>query len=251
MARPTLSVLGLYTADNTLFDNMVVPTGIDKELVTDNILLECAEFETIYPAIPFLKVAIGRWSEKELPVWTKLYETTQFDYNPIYNKDATYTDTDTETRNLHGSSRGSSSGNTRTSSDVTNTETHNLTNKLTNDLKKDRTDETDVAAYDSNTLTHREKITINDDDSGTATTTDTGTLTTTNNAVGGTSDNVQTSGTTTDTGTVIHQITRREYGNIGVTTTQQMIEAERDVVRFNVINEIVESFKMRFCILVY
>lgn len=43
----------------------------------------------------------------------------------------------------------------------------------------------------------------------------------------------------------------REYGNIGVTTTQQMIEAERTVVRFNISDYIIESFKKRFCLLIY
>lgn len=40
-------------------------------------------------------------------------------------------------------------------------------------------------------------------------------------------------------------------GNIGVTTTQEMIEAERNVVKFNIVDYIVDSFKTRFCILVY
>lgn len=43
----------------------------------------------------------------------------------------------------------------------------------------------------------------------------------------------------------------RIRGNIGVTTTQEMIEAQRDVVRFNLSDHIIESFKRRFCLLVY
>lgn len=41
------------------------------------------------------------------------------------------------------------------------------------------------------------------------------------------------------------------YGNIGVTTTQQMIEAERNVVQFSIIQKIIDDFKERFCICVY
>lgn len=40
-------------------------------------------------------------------------------------------------------------------------------------------------------------------------------------------------------------------GNIGVTTTQEMIEQERRIDRFNIYDIIIEDFKMRFCILVY
>ena len=52
---------------------------------------------------------------------------------------------------------------------------------------------------------------------------------------------------TTDTGT----ITRERHGNIGVTMTQQLIEAQRNVVEFDVVQYIVDSFKKRFCLLVY
>lgn len=43
----------------------------------------------------------------------------------------------------------------------------------------------------------------------------------------------------------------RAFGNIGVTTTQEMLEAERRTVRFNVVDEIVSDFKKQFCIMVY
>ena len=43
----------------------------------------------------------------------------------------------------------------------------------------------------------------------------------------------------------------RAYGNIGVTTTQQMIDEERRVVKFNISDYIIESFKRRFCLLIY
>lgn len=41
------------------------------------------------------------------------------------------------------------------------------------------------------------------------------------------------------------------HGNIGVTTTQQMIEQERRIDLFNLYDIIIEDFKMRFCILIY
>ncbi len=41
------------------------------------------------------------------------------------------------------------------------------------------------------------------------------------------------------------------HGNIGVTTTQQMIEEERRVVKFNITDYIIDSFKRRFCLLIY
>lgn len=40
-------------------------------------------------------------------------------------------------------------------------------------------------------------------------------------------------------------------GNIGVTTTQQMMEQERNIADFNLYDIITEDFKQRFCLLVY
>ena len=40
-------------------------------------------------------------------------------------------------------------------------------------------------------------------------------------------------------------------GNIGVTTTQDMLSAERNIAYYNVLENIAEDFKMNFCIVVY
>ena len=47
------------------------------------------------------------------------------------------------------------------------------------------------------------------------------------------------------------EFTDQEYGNIGVTMTQQLIQAERDLVRFNIHDLIIDDFKQRFCVLIY
>lgn len=41
------------------------------------------------------------------------------------------------------------------------------------------------------------------------------------------------------------------YGNIGVTTSQQMLEAELEVARWNLVDQITDMFIRDFCILVY
>lgn len=41
------------------------------------------------------------------------------------------------------------------------------------------------------------------------------------------------------------------YGNIGVTTSQQMLEAEYEVARFNIYEQIADLFIKEFCICVY
>ena len=45
--------------------------------------------------------------------------------------------------------------------------------------------------------------------------------------------------------------TQRRTGNIGVTSSQDLLQQERDVADFSIIRFITESFKKRFCIMVY
>lgn len=58
-------------------------------------------------------------------------------------------------------------------------------------------------------------------------------------------------GADTETGTDVNHHDAHIYGNIGVTTTMQMIREQREVVQFTVIDAIIDSFKRRFCLLIY
>ena len=60
------------------------------------------------------------------------------------------------------------------------------------------------------------------------------------------SDLVNSSGASTD-----EKRSARIWGNVGVTTTQQMIEEERRVSQFNIMDYIIESFIKRFCLMIY
>ena len=56
----------------------------------------------------------------------------------------------------------------------------------------------------------------------------------------------------TGTGTTTQsRHTARISGNIGVTTTQQMLESERESRKYSTVYEIIGEFKERFCLLVY
>lgn len=53
----------------------------------------------------------------------------------------------------------------------------------------------------------------------------------------------------TNTSTTAHD--SRVHGNIGITTTQQMLQAERDVAMFNIYDVICKDFQKRFLIWIY
>ena len=83
----TMSTLGLYEWDNTIFNLLVIPDALDKDTLIENLLAETAELEVLYPNPDVLKALIGVWSKKQLHIWQHLYETTQYEYNPIENYD--------------------------------------------------------------------------------------------------------------------------------------------------------------------
>ena len=82
----TLSPLGLYTWDETIFDLMRIPEALDKNTLIDNLLTETAELEVLYPNPVVFKNLVGVWSAKQIDIWNRLYATTQYEYNPIENQ---------------------------------------------------------------------------------------------------------------------------------------------------------------------
>ena len=93
----TLSPLGLYNWDNTIFDLMQIPTELDKPTLIDNLLAETAELEVLYPNPVIFKNLVGVWSAKQIEIWNRLYATTQYEYNPIENYNRYETGSDSGT----------------------------------------------------------------------------------------------------------------------------------------------------------
>ena len=129
MARTAmLSILGLYLYDNTIFDGLQLPkartdekTGVtteavEKDVLVDNLLLQLADLEVIYPDSDIMREAISRWSATRVKEWDKLNLTIYLDWNPLHNYDRTEEWTDGE--NGSGTSTGNSNANgTNTSTD--------------------------------------------------------------------------------------------------------------------------------------
>ena len=253
--RAILDLLGMYQYDNTVLDLMQIPEALDRQTLIDNLLMESAEMEILYSNIGFLKQAIGSWSAKNLHVWEELYDTTQYEYNPIWNKDGTIIEV--ETRNLAGSDHTTDNTdridnlqdkNTR---NFTDTDTKNLTDTETRNLSDSNTHS--VYGFNSSTAAPESK------DDGTQGGTDTITHTGTDTIAHTGTDTIDHSGrqdidrtmqkNTTDTGTIKHE--RTERGNIGLTSTQALIKEQREVAEYNVMDIIIKDFIQRFCIGIY
>ena len=108
----TMSPLGLYRWDDTIFDLMQIPEALDKPTLIDNLLTETAELEVLYPNPVVFKNLVAVWSAKQIDIWNRLYATTQYEYNPIENYNRY------ETGSEDGTGRTTHSG-TDTSADTT------------------------------------------------------------------------------------------------------------------------------------
>ena len=221
--RATLSILGLYQYSPDVFDLLKLPDGVSLDSVRDNILMELAELELLYPSGTFMKTAIGIWSSKQLPVWEKLYATTKLEYNPIHNYDRTEEWAEEETGNRNGSRTQSQESSGESSGTVKNSGVDTV--------------KSDVSAFNETSYTPKELQTT--------------TLGTENTSSGTAKQTTDITDDTEENSSRNNTRTGRTFGNIGVTTTQQMIVAERNVVKFNIVDYIVEDFKRRFCLLIY
>lgn len=102
----SLSIYGLYTYDNTIFDNLTVPQGMNKNDLIVQILTDCSDFALIYPNFDFMKMLIGVWSTKEQKIWENLFKSENIEYNPIENYDRN----ESITRVVNTDAEGTSSG---------------------------------------------------------------------------------------------------------------------------------------------
>ena len=97
----------------------------------------------------------------------------------------------------------------------------------TNDTSTSGTVTTDVSAYDSSSYQPKDKVTSSETIDNDTTENNTSTL-----------DNEG-----------VH--TGRIHGNIGVTTSQQMLESELDLGYWNIYSRITDMFLKEFCIMIY
>lgn len=177
----TMSINGMYIYDPSIFEYFTLPEELadQKQNIIDYIVQECAELEIIYPDPYIMKNSIRIWSSKNLLRWQKLYETTQFEYNPIWNKDGTFKEIYED--NIKGDG----------------TFSHKKTGYNSEDSELNSQDITDTS------------------------------------------------------GRNYGNSTRTEQGNIGITSTQELIERERDVWNFNMYDVICNDFKKQYCLMVW
>lgn len=199
MAKSKFTLIGcdifFQNAGDDLFKNLLLPEGVDKKTLTDNILMEGGEFEVLYANPYYIQNAIGTWSAVHYDTMSRWKKALDIEYAPLENYDRHEDWTDTTDRDSTGHSE----------TDNTNT------------------NENTKSAFDSSSYQPNEK----DDFTGASETDVSNT------------DNIEG----THTG--------RIHGNIGVTTSQQMLESELNLGYWNLYKRITDLFLRDFVIPVY
>lgn len=192
MAQMKLTLNGLFHYDNSLFDNLELPSELTKDTCIQVILEKCGEFPLLYPDFDYMKYAIGVFSKKWEWTLNKWAKAINIEYDPLYNFDRHEIYTDTSKTKAESTTKATSLN--------------------------------EVSAF-------------NDIDSATPNMKPTSKAT---SEAGGTN---QGEGNNTHEG--------RLYGNIGVTTSQQMLQSELDLGYWNIYNEIANLFSTEYCIRIY
>lgn len=231
MSTMKVTLIGLHqylrNLDDDLFKNLVLPEDVDKEVLTNNILLRGGEFEVMYADPYFMQDAIGLWARKWQRTFEKWSTALAIEYNPLENYDRKEDWTDTGNRGVKTSGR-KDSGNTRT-----------FNNQDKRTLDTNETTERQVSAYDSSTYQPSEKTST--DNTGTDTVDYSGTV---KDEYG-----EGVSGSETENKKDVHD--GRIHGNIGTMTTQMMLSEELQIAEWNLYEHITDLFLSEFIIPIY
>lgn len=195
MSKAKITLIGLnnYCVAHgySLFDQVLIPVGIDRDMLIHSILLRAGEFEVLYPNPDFMQDVINSLFKRWYRTFSKWEQALNIEYDPLSNYDRKEEWTD------------------NSKADTTTDSTSNGGNTLK------------VSSYDSDAM-HDKEMSLGNNKS--------------NIVSKSSADNKRTG---------------RAYGNIGVTTSQQMLDAELSIARFNLYNQIADIIVRDICIMVY
>ena len=89
----TISILGLYQLNENLFDDMAMPSfekegityTLDRSELIDELLMNLAELECVYPDADKMQEFIRIWSKGREPSWSRMYRVLMEEYDPFIN----------------------------------------------------------------------------------------------------------------------------------------------------------------------
>lgn len=195
MSKAKITLIGLnnycVARGYSLFDQVLIPSGIDRDMLIHAILLRSGDFEVLYPNPDFMQDVINSLFKRWYKTFAKWEKALNIEYDPLSNYDRKEEWTDSSNADTSTYSSSNSDGTLK------------------------------VSSYDSDMMHDKEK------------------------SIGKNDSNI------TSRSNANNKRTGRAYGNIGVTTSQQMLDSELTIARFNLYNQIADIIVRDICIMVY
>ena len=214
----------LIDYDASVLDGVsLVPAGIDVDTLKGEIMLQCGLLQPLYSEPATMKSAITQWFSARAWTFEHLLNIINAEYSPIENTDRY----DQWTRNIARALDRTDN----TTDAISETNTKNLTNTRETDSQVDTSGTTtgQVSAFNSSDWSNSSKDSSTGQTVGDETVTERNTGTDTK-----TGNNTRRNVADEDEDTT-ETYTQHLYGNIGVTTNQEMIEQELALLaKFNI-----------------
>lgn len=195
----------IYNAD--IFDDISLPDGIDRDILTERIFIRCGEFSVMHTDIDFLRFQILNFFKVHYRTFDKWVKALNIEYNPLENYDRHEDYSGSGSNDGNNTARGSSSNSSSNSNTQTGTR----------------------AAFNSGSYEPFERVTTSGSEN--------------NNSSSDTSGS--------EHGSYDDEHTSHIHGNIGVTTSQQMLQSEWEIDKLNIYTAIADMFADEFVIMVY
>lgn len=250
MAQAKITLIGLenyLNPDHSVFENMTLPEGINKDILVGTILLRCQEFELLYTDPDFMIAAVNIWSRKNYWTFDKWVKLINESYDPLFNKDYFEEWTDIHSGDYSKAGNANSSGRAASNTNSSNTTDMKRTDNIasTNDVTLTHSEK----AYNDSSFVDTTKDVTDQDQTQTGTVNNEGTVKDENVATSDYSNKNDNKESGNDKYTNKH--TYHGYGNIGITSAQELFMKQVDVAAWNMYEHIADLFANEFCIMVY
>lgn len=211
-----MTIAGFHNfSDGTLWDNLRLPEGIDKDTFINEVLRQASEFPLLYSDFDFMKYQIGEFSKKWYHNFERWHAAYTAQYEALYNVDVKTTfddnakDTDDDLKHFDMKRFGKSEG------------------------KNQGHDNRGKAAYDAVNYANVES--------------------TSESTFSSLSSSDSEYHSESNSHSWEHSQTSEEWkrGNYGTTMSQELLLAEYNAWLFNLYEHMAEIFVSEFCICIY
>lgn len=206
-----ITLNGFYNYDPSILTDLDLPEGIDEEQLRFTILDNAGMMVPYHQVLPQLGIAIHNWFTQNKDNFSRIIAAVSAEYDPIENYDRK--EDRTQGRTLDTSNESSSTANTNSNTSSNSTST---SSRAADNSENFRNTNREIGSATSGGNSNA-------------------------NSTGNSKENVKED--------IVESL--RVHGNIGVMTNQMMVQAELDLRRYNIYEDICNRFVDKFLLGVY